>query len=182
LIILIALHINKNSGTVFRNKLFFIFNVLLVFLFISILWPTARHLYTLKINPAYTSFWSEQRLFFEENAKERILIGNASQFKSIWENPYKKPSEEKRILNYSLGWYTFSPYWYKRGELLGLNTSLIIDELTNNPKVVWVSDEQNLLDVISLISQQKSINLDYKVLGTKSFDYRDYNIYTLTIN
>jgi len=179
LIILIGLHINKNNGTVLRNKPFSIVNVLLAVLFISILWPTVKHLYTLKINPAYTSFWSEQRLFFEENAKERILIGNASQFKSIWSNPYKKQLEGNKILNYSLGWYTFSPYWYKRGEFLGLNSNSIIEELASNPKVVWVSDEQTVLDVIALISRQKSVDLEYKLLGTKTFDFGDYNIYSL---
>ena len=179
LIILIALHINKNSRIILRNRLFFIVNVLLTVLFVYILWPTAKHLYTLKINPAYTSFWSEQRIFFEDNAKERILIGNASQFKSIWSNPYRKQSEGNKILNYSLGWYTFSPYWYERGELLGLNTNSIIEELASNPKVVWVSDEQNVLDVIALISRQKSVILEYQVLGTKTFDFGDYNIYSL---
>ena len=179
LIILIALHVNKSSGIIVRNRLFFIVNVLLTFLFVYILWPTAKHLYTLKINPAYTSFWSEQKLFFEENAKERILIGNASQFKSIWSNPYRKQLEGNKILNYSLGWYTFSPYWYERGELLGLNTNSIIEELASNPKVVWVSDEQNVLDVIALISRQKSVDLEYQVLGTKTFDFGDYNIYSL---
>jgi hypothetical protein len=178
-IILIALHINKNSRIILRNRLFFIVNVLLTVLFVYILWPTAKHLYTLKINPAYTSFWSEQRIFFEDNAKERILIGNASQFKSIWSNPYRKQSEGNKILNYSLGWYTFSPYWYERGELLGLNTNSIIEELASNPKVVWVSDEQNVLDVIALISRQKSVILEYQVLGTKTFDFGDYNIYSL---
>ncbi len=181
MIILIALYVNKNSVTIFRNKLFFIFNIILIFLFGFILWPTVKHVYSIKINPAYTSFWTEQRLFFEEIAQDRVLIGNASQFKSIWDNPYKNPSEEKKIHNFSLGWYTFSPYWYKRGELLGLNASLIINELTTNPKVVWVSDEQNLVDVIAIISQQKSINLEYRVLGTKNFDYSDYNIYSLSI-
>ena len=179
LIILIALHVNKSSGIIVRNRLFFIVNILLNFLFVYILWPTAKHLYTLKINPAYTSFWSEQKLFFEENAKERILIGNASQFKSIWSNPYRKQLEGNKILNYSLGWYTFSPYWYERGELLGLNTNSIIEELASNPKVVWVSDEQNVLDVIALISRQKSVDLEYQVLGTKTFDFGDYNIYSL---
>jgi len=148
-------------------------------IYIVLLLPSINHLYSLKINPAYTSFWGEQKLFFEKAAASKVLVGNASQFKSIWSNPYLEKSEKTRLSIYPLGWYTFSPYWIQRGKLLGLNESAVGYQLVDNPNLLWVSDDVIVKDLIALISAQKSSRIDFRKLDSKSFDYGEYNIYSI---
>ena len=148
-------------------------------IYIVLLLPSINHLYSLKINPAYTSFWGEQKLFYEKAAASKVLVGNASQFKSIWSNPYSKKSEKTRLSIYPLGWYTFSPYWIQRGKLLGINETAVGYQLVDNPNLLWVSDDVIVKDLVSLISKQKSSQIDYRKLDSKSFDYGEYNIYSI---
>jgi hypothetical protein len=148
-------------------------------IYIVLLLPSINHLYSLKINPAYTSFWGEQKLFFEKAAASKVLVGNASQFKSIWSNPYLEKSEKTRLSIYPLGWYTFSPYWIQRGKLLGINETAVGYQLVDNPNLLWVSDDVIAKDLVSLISKQKSSQIDYRKLDSKSFDYGEYNIYSI---
>jgi hypothetical protein len=147
--------------------------------YIAILLPSINHLYYLKINPAYTSFWGEQKLFFEKAAGSKVLVGNASQFKSIWSNPYLNKTENTNLSIYPLGWYTFSPYWIQRGKLLGLNESAVGYQLVDNPNLLWVSDDVIVKDLVTLISTQKSSQIDFRKLDSKSFDYGEYNIYSI---
>jgi hypothetical protein len=123
-----------------------------------------------------------QKLFFEKASGSKVLIGNASQFKSIWSNPYLKKTENNSLSIYPLGWYTFSPYWTQRGKLLGINESSIGYQLIDNPNLLWVSDDETVKDLIALISTQKSSKIEYEKLDSISFDYRDYNIYSLVEN
>ena len=148
-------------------------------IYILLLLPSINHLYYLKINPAYTSFWREQKLFFEKAAGSKVLVGNASQFKSIWSNPYLEKTEKTRLSIYPLGWYTFSPYWIQRGKLLGMNETAVGYQLVDNPNLLWVSDDVIVKDLVSLISKQKSSQIDYRKLDSKSFDYGEYNIYSI---
>jgi hypothetical protein len=119
----------------------YVFAIPVIFVYILLLWPSINHLYTLKINPAYTSFWGEQKKFFEKTASNKILVGNASQFKSIWSNPYSRVNKDDELTIYPLGWYTFSPYWIQRGKLLGIGNIEIGKELIENNNLVWVSDD-----------------------------------------
>ena len=178
-IILIAsiLRIENDTKTIDPKRLIIGFSILVIY--ISLLWPSIRHLYTLKINPAYTSFWGEQKQFFRETAQNKILVGNASQFKSIWSNPYSQKDQQNNLSIYPLGWYTFSPYWIQRGKLLGINDIAIGKELLVNSSLLWVSDDIIVKDVIDLISKQSSIDVESKKLSSKTFDYGEYNIYSI---
>jgi hypothetical protein len=178
-IILIAsiLRIENDTKTIDPKRIIIGFSILVIY--ISLLWPSIRHLYTLKINPAYTSFWGEQKQFFRQTAQNKILVGNASQFKSIWSNPYSQKDQQNNLSIYPLGWYTFSPYWIQRGKLLGINDIAIGKELLVNSNLLWVSDEIIVKDVIDLISKQSSIDVESKKLSSKTFDYGEYNIYSI---
>ena len=178
-IILIAsiLRIENDTKTIDPKRIIIGFSILVIY--ISLLWPSIRHLYTLKINPAYTSFWGEQKQFFRETAQNKILVGNASQFKSIWSNPYSQKDQQNNLSIYPLGWYTFSPYWIQRGKLLGINDIAIGKELLVNSNLLWVSDDIIVKDVIDLISKQSSIDVESKKLSSKTFDYGEYNIYSI---
>jgi hypothetical protein len=39
---------------------------IIAIVYIAILLPSINHLYSLRINPAYTSFWGQQKLFYEK--------------------------------------------------------------------------------------------------------------------
>jgi hypothetical protein len=175
-----ALRKETDSYTINIKEIFTRFFILV--LYILLLLPTINHLYSLKINPAYTSFWGEQKQFFQENAQDNILVGNASQFKSIWSNPYFREVEQHNLSIYPLGWYTFSPYWIERGVLLGINDIAIGKALLGNSNLLWVSDEIIAKDVIDLISNQNSIDVEFKKLSSISFDFGEYNIYSIVKN
>ena len=178
-IIMIASTLRKETDPYTINKKKIFTRFLILVLYILLLWPTINHLYSLKINPAYTSFWGEQKQFFQKNAQDKILVGNASQFKSIWSNPYSREVEQHNLSIYPLGWYTFSPYWIERGKLLGINDISIGKELLVNSNLLWVSDDIIVKDVIDLISKQSSIDVESKKLSSKAFDYGEYNIYSI---
>jgi hypothetical protein len=181
--ILLLATLFKNEDDKFQFKMKSVLNLFcMAIFFIAILLPSINHLYSLKINPAYTSFWGQQKLFYEKVAGSKVLVGNASQFKSIWSNPYLKRTENTNLSIYPLGWYTFSPYWTQRGKLFGINESAIGHQLVDNPNLLWVSDDEVVKDLIALISTQKSSQIDYEKLDSISFDYRDYNIYSLVEN
>ena len=181
-IIMIASTLRKETDSYTINKKE-IFTMFLIFvLYILLLWPTINHLYSLKINPAYTSFWGEQKQYFQENAQDKILVGNASQFKSIWSNPYSREVQQHNLSIYPLGWYTFSPYWIERGKLLGINEIAIGKALFVNSNLLWVSDDIIAKNVIDLISKQNSIEVEFEKLSSISFDYGDYNIYSIVEN
>ena len=178
-IILIAsiLRIENDTNTIGPKRFIIGFSILVIYT--SLLWPSIRHLYTLKINPAYTSFWGEEKQYFRETAQGKILVGNASQFKSIWGNPYSWKDQQSNLSIYPLGWYTFSPYWIQRGKLLGINDIAIGKELLVNSNLLWVSDDIIVKDVVDLISKQSSMDVESKKLSSKAFDYGEYNIYSI---
>jgi len=179
IIILIASILRNETDSYAINSKRFFTKFFIGGLYILLLWPNINHLYSLRINPAYTSFWGEQKLFFQETAQDKILVGNASQFKSIWSNPYYRIDHQSKLKIYPLGWYTFSPYWIQRGRLLGIKDIAIGKELLVNSNLLWVSDDIIAKDVIDLISIQNSTDVEFKKLNSKSFDYGEYNIYSI---
>ena len=179
-IIVLAGHIytynlDKNDKNLYSS----IYASLSFILLLITLIPSFTNIYQLKRNPAYTSFWSEQRKLLHSFDKDIIFVGNASQFKSVWSNPYEFDQNSNLIKIHPLGWYTFSPYWLERGKFLGLLNISIGHELFNNSKIIWLSDEATLGDVIEVISKKESVKLNYKDLGSMNFDYGNYNLYQL---
>lgn len=156
-----------------------IYGFLSLILLIFTLLPSFTHIYQLKKNPAYTSFWSEQRKLLQSFGKDVVFVGNASQFKSVWSNPYVSDQSSSLTQVFPLGWYTFSPYWLERGKLLGVENISIGHEMLHNSRIIWLSDETTLGDVIEVISKKENVKLNYKELGSLNFDFGNYNLYQL---
>jgi hypothetical protein len=134
-------------------------------------------IFTHRSNPAYLSFWSEQKISLLEINENKILIGNASQVKSIWSNPYII-NEEVRQLNFlPLGWYTFSPYWNKRAENFGLDSKSVLNELNKNPNCYWLSDDEYTSYLINFNLKKNGIELKAVKILSKTFDFGDYSVY-----
>jgi hypothetical protein len=180
IIILITSILRKETDSYAINSKRFFIKFFIGGLYILLLWPNINHLYSLKINPAYTSFWGEEKQFLQDTAQGKVLVGNASQFKSIWSSPYDRIDQQSKLKIYPLGWYTFSPYWIQRGRLLGIRNIEIGKELLVNSNLLWVSDDIIAKDIINLISKQNSIEVEFEKLNSKSFDYGEYNIYSIS--
>jgi hypothetical protein len=147
-------------------------------LLILVLFPGFRYLYLQKSTPPYTSFWSEQKIFLKGISPDKVLIGNASQFKSIWSNPYISNKDLNNLNIYALGWYTFSPYWFQRGENLGIDGKNLGMEIATNPKAIWFSDDTITNDLIKLIFDKLQIEIKSNKIGSKIFDYGEYSAYS----
>ena len=131
-------------------------------------------------NPAYLSFWSEQKISLLEINKNKILIGNASQVKSIWSNPYTVNKESRELNFLPLGWYTFSPYWNIRAEKLGLESKSILIELNRNPNCYWLSDDEYTGYLINFNLEINGTALKSEKILNKTFDFGDYSVYKFT--
>ena len=137
-------------------------------------------MFILRSNPAYLSFWSEQKISLLDVNKNNILIGNASQVKSIWSNPYTVNKELRELNFLPLGWYTFSPYWNKRAEKLGIESKSILSEFNKNPNYYWLSDDEYTGYLIKFNLEINGINLKAEKISTKTFDFGDYSVYKFT--
>jgi hypothetical protein len=137
-------------------------------------------MFSLRSNPAYFSFWSEQKISLREINKNKILIGNASQVKSIWSNPYTIDKELRELNFLPLGWYTFSPYWNKRAEKLGLASKSILLELNKNPNCYWLSDDEYTSYLINFNLEINGTELKADKIFNKTFDFGDYSVYRFT--
>jgi hypothetical protein len=70
--------------------------------------------------------------------KDRIVFiqGNQEYFQNS--NPFVALSKDPDPNVFMVGnWDTFSPQWFKRAKLIGLNENSLINSLLTNPKVYW---------------------------------------------
>jgi len=134
-----------------------------------------------KYNQRAISFANEQVKSIERLEKPFVLVGPLSAIRSNWSNPYLSHTGN----NYefvSLGWHSFSPAWeYKLSSLLPDDSGLV-EAVTNNPKVYWVSDPTTAEDLYQQLKKSGSISrrpnliLEY---GSESNDYGGfYNVYS----
>ena len=167
------IYVQNNNEKIFL-KIFQYVSILLIFLCVQI---DFNKMYELRKNPAYVSFWSEQKNSLLQINNGKILIGNASQVKSIWSNPYIINEEIRRLNFLPLGWYSFSPYWNKRAEIMGLKTKSILTELNEKSNLYWLSDDEYTQYLIEFNFELNGIKLIPKKVLNKTFDFGDYSVY-----
>ena len=74
--------------------------------------------------------------------KDKIVLihGNQEYFQNS--NPFLAVTKDPDPNVFMVGnWDTFSPQWFKRAKLVGLNENNLIDSLTNNSNVYWSGPE-----------------------------------------
>jgi hypothetical protein len=108
---------------------------------------------------------------------DKILIGNASQFKSIWSDPYIRSDSLEELNIISTGWYSYSPYWIRRVEMYGLNSTNLGDSLINNSNTLWMSDDENTKVLVEAIYQRNGYKPDVEKIGSLVFDQGEYAAY-----
>ncbi len=73
-------------------------------------------------------------------SKRFILIGSVGTEVNHLTTPYYQSRSQNEIKSIIAGnWETFSPYWYKRNEKLGVISKNIYQELISNSKAVWIT-------------------------------------------
>ena len=73
-------------------------------------------------------------------SKRYILIGSVGTEVNHLVNPYYQSESQNEIKSIISGnWETFSPYWYKRNEKLGVVSKNVYQELLSNSKTLWIT-------------------------------------------
>lgn len=167
----------QNNNEKIFLKIFQYLSIVLIFISVQI---DFNKMYELRKNPAYVSFWSEQKNSLLQINSGKILIGNASQVKSLWSNPYIINEEIRRLNFLPLGWYSFSPYWNKRAEIIGLKNKSILTEFNENSNLYWLSDDEYTQYLIEFNFELNGIKLIPKKVLNKTFDFGDYSVFEFT--
>jgi hypothetical protein len=110
-------------------------------------------------------------------SKRYILIGSVGTEVNHLVNPYyqsESQNETKSII--SGNWETFSPYWYKRNEKLGVVSKNVYQELLSNSKTLWITKKiPDTSYSIELYLRERQINGFDRTGITTSLD--DLNLY-----
>ena len=130
-----------------------------------------------KTNPAYRYFRGEQSAFLMSLGSNKILIGNASQFRTMWSDPYTTNVSFNNLQIMQTGWYTFSPYWNNKAIKLGLNPDNLIKSLIDNPDTIWMSDDEYTQVISETIQSMTGNNPEVEKIGSVVFDQAEYAAY-----
>ena len=109
------------------------------------------------------------------------MVGPLSAIRSNWSNPYLSPVR-KDYLFVSLGWHSFSPAWEYKFRSLLPNESDLVEAVTKNSNVYWISDPTTAEDLFTQLSTRGSLNRKPNLIieyGSEANDYGGfYNVYS----
>ena len=110
-------------------------------------------------------------------SKRYILIGSVGTEVNHLTNPYYQSESQNEIKSIIAGnWETFSPYWYKRNEKLGVVSKNVYQELLSNSKTLWMTKKiPDTSYSIELYLRERQINGFDRTGITTSLD--DLNLY-----
>ena len=110
-------------------------------------------------------------------SKRYILIGSVGTEVNHLVNPYYQSESQNEIKSIISGnWETFSPYWYKRNEKLGVVSKNVYQELQSNSKTLWITKKiPDTSYSIELYLRERQINGFDRTGITTSLD--DLNLY-----
>ena len=94
----------------------------------------------LNINKIKTAEEYRNSIVIGQKDKIVLIHGNQEYFQNS--NPFLAVTKDPDPNVFMVGnWDTFSPQWFKRAKLVGLNENNLIDSLTNNSNVYWSGPE-----------------------------------------
>ena len=113
-------------------------------------------------------------------SKRYIFIGSVGTEVNHLVNPYYQSESQNEIKSIISGnWETFSPYWYKRNEKLGVVSKNVYQELLSNSNAVWMSKKiPDTSYSIELYLRERQIN-GFNRTGITTSLY-DLNLYHFT--
>ena len=108
----------------------------------------------------------------EPFSKRYILIGSVGTEVNHLVNPYYQSKSQNEINSIIAGnWETFSPYWYKRNEKLGVVSKNVYQELLSNSKTLWMTKKiPDTSYSIELYLRERQINRFKRTGITTSLD------------
>ena len=110
-------------------------------------------------------------------SKRYILIGSVGTEVNHLVNPYYQSESQNEIKSIISGnWETFSPYWYKRNEKLGVVSKNVYQELLSNSKTLWITKKiPDTSYSIELYLRERQINgFDRTGITTSLYDLNLY--------
>jgi hypothetical protein len=115
-------------------------------------------------------------------SKKYILIGSVGTEVNHLVNPYYQSNSQNEMKSIIAGnWETFSPYWYKRNEKLGVVSKNVYQELLSNSKTLWITKKiPDTSYSIELYLRERQINKFNRTGITTSLD--DLNLYHFAQN
>ena len=122
-------------------------------------------------------FWLTERDTLAEFPQNSIFVGNASQFRNNWTNPYLMQQSEVEERIFTLGWHNYSPHWKTRALKLGLNPENMWDSIINNKNVYFVSDRDTFNYVLEFLNNQGTYYKGVKNVRSIDFVGNDYSIW-----
>ena len=113
-------------------------------------------------------------------SKRYIFIGSVGTEVNHLVNPYYQSESQNEIKSIISGnWETFSPYWYKRNEKLGVVSKNVYQELLSNSKTLWITKKiPDTSYSIELYLRERQIN-GFNRTGITTSLY-DLNLYHFT--
>ena len=155
-------------------------NKLNLLIFVSILVAVISHNGFLDsyINRNTKIEYSENvKRFLDPFSKRYILIGSVGTEVNHLVNPYYQSESQNEIKSIISGnWETFSPYWYKRNEKLGVVSKNVYQALLSNSKTLWMTKKiPDTSYSIELYLRERQINGFDRTGITTSLD--DLNLY-----
>ena len=108
-------------------------------------------------------------------SKRYIFIGSVGTEVNHLVNPYYQSESQNEIKSIISGnWETFSPYWYKRNEKLGVVSKNVYQELLSNSKTLWITKKiPDTSYSIELYLRERQINGFNRTGITTSLDDLD---------
>lgn len=122
-------------------------------------------------------FWIKEKEFLNSFPSDSIFVGNASQFRDNWQNPYFLERNEIENRIFSLGWHNFSPHWIKRAENLGLNSNDILSSIIQKQNVYVISDESTFQYLLTYLKEKKYSFSSVTKLNFIEFGGNDYTVW-----
>ena len=133
-----------------------------------------------KYSGANNVFWYLQKEFLKKFPEDSIFVGNASQFRNNWTNPYVISHDPIEDRIFSLGWHNFSPHWIKRGLILGLDPNNLTDSLIHDRRVYFVSDRDTFGSLQQYLVDKKIRFTQIETIDTLDFVGNDYTVYKIS--
>jgi hypothetical protein len=126
------------------------------------------------------NIWSTQSKFYESFPNDSIFIGNASQFRNNWQNPYFNDFNEIERRFFSLGWHNYSPLWLQRAENLNLIGNNLINSSISKPNVYWVSDELTFNSLINFLEENSFKYSKFEKVKSIFLANKDYIVWKIS--
>ena len=149
---------------------------IILFLIVMFCVPQIQYL-NKKYAGANNVFWLKERDTLSEFPPNSIFVGNASQFRNNWTNPYLMQQSEVEERIFTLGWHNYSPHWKTRASKLGLNPQNMWDSIINNKNVYFVSDKDTFNYILEFLNNQEILFKDVKNVRSIDFVGNDYSVW-----